>query len=179
VSPTQPAGESPKPELRAAEDPDSPRARARALRAKLAEDKTIELVVPGYAGLLGVRYRPIPENDWRELASRIERSGGTMDAATGLEVALDVVIGACECLLWRDDPDQPWGIVEDDAGQPLRFDVRTAEWLGFEASSAREVVRGVFSPEGTKPISPAVHGDAVAEWLRGNATAINRTLLGK
>jgi hypothetical protein len=164
-----------RPELRAAEDPNSPKARARALRRKLAGEKELTLVVPGYESLLGVRYHPIPESEWRDVASKI----GNVDDANGLEIAIDVMIAACDAIVWRDEPVGDFTVVTDDDDQPIRFDVRLAEWLGFEAQTAREVVREVFSPEGSKPVSPSVHGDAVAEWMRGNDASINRALLGK
>jgi hypothetical protein len=169
-----------RPALRPVEAPDSPKARARAMRAKLAADKSLDLIVPGYEGLLGVRYRPLGEDEWTTFARRIEAQAGDAGAvATGLEVAADLMIAACEAVIWRDALEVEWEVVNDDDDQPIRFDVRLAEWLGFEATTAREVVKGVFSPEGVKPISPSVHGDAIAEWQRGNDQAINRALLGK
>jgi hypothetical protein len=170
-----------RPEIRAVsadEAPDSPRARARAMRKALGENKSIDLIVPGYEGLLGVRYKPVPEEEWKVIAQRLERAGN-VDQTSGLDVAIDLIVAACDGVIWRDEPALDWQLVNDESDVPLRFDQRLAEWLGFEADTAREVVRGVFSPEGSKPISPSVHGDAVAEWMRGNDQAINRALLGK
>lgn len=168
------AGEAATAPLRAVEEPDSPRARLRAAREQLRQKRSIDLVVPGYNGLLGVRYRPVRQEEFQRLARRLSNE------TTALEAALDMMVEACEAILYRDSAEVDFEpLVDDKSGMPLRFGPELADVLGFEAESARETVLGVFSPDGVKDLSPIVHGNALSEWMQGNDEQINRALLGK
>jgi hypothetical protein len=146
----------------------------RSRRTELARRKTLDLLVPGYEDL-GVRYQPVPDEEFDKLVARIQAAGA---GSSNVDAACDLLSHSCEAILYRAEggPLEP---LTDDAGVPLGFDTRLAELLGFEAQTARAVIRGVFSPDGTAPLAPGLHAMAVVEWMQGNEAAIDRALLGE
>jgi len=173
AAPTEPE----RPRVEEVPAPGSPKARLRAKREELRQKKEIDLIVPGYGGVLAVRYRAVKQEDFERLGQRIAQMGA--DNVTALDAAIDLLTESCVTMLYRDEPDQIFEPLEDDAGKPITYSPALAELLGFEANTAREVVLGVFSPDGVKDLSPLVHGNALSEWMQGNDDRINRSLLGK
>lgn len=149
------------------------RDRIRAERESIAAEKTIDLIVPGYSGLLAVRYRAISDREMEEYARRIQKEG---DA--GIRAGYDLLIETSECILVRVEESEPFEVLEDEDGHPVKFDVRLAEFLGVEAKSARETVAQTFSPDGAQSLAAFSHISAVQEWLMGKSSEIDPSLLG-
>lgn len=152
---------------------ESIRDRIRAEREAIAAEKNLDLIVPGYSGLLGVRYRSISDKEMERYATRIQKEG---DA--GIRAGYDLLIEACESILVRVEADDDFEILEDDNGDPVRFDIRLAEFLGFEATSARETVAATFSPEGVQSLAGFDQAAALLAWLQGKSADIDPALLG-
>lgn len=155
------------------------RDRIRAEREAMASDKTLDLLVPGYSGLVGVRYRALSE---REFSECLPKQQGGIKAEISFEDTFranySLLITACETIIWREEESDEFQPALDENGDPIRFDVRLAEYLGFEAETARETVAGFFAPEGTRPLAVAAHANAVTAWLNGNTADIDAVLLG-
>lgn len=103
----------------------------------------VDLDVPGYGGALVGRYRPVRSNaSKRRRVMAISRRGrGLQDATTAL--AAEYLIEAVDSMWTRVD-----GRLESLAPEdpnPVRYDQRLAELLGFEATEPREVIAGVFT----------------------------------
>lgn len=152
---------------------ESIRDRIRAERESIAAEKSLDLVVPGYSGLLAIRYRSISDREMERYAARIQKEN---DA--GIRAGYDLLIEACEAILVRMETDQEFEILEDDDGDRVRFDIRLAEFLGVEASSARETVAAIFSPEGVQSLAAFDQAASVLAWLQGKSADIDPALLG-
>lgn len=146
--------------------------RIRQRREALKASKTLDLVVPGYQGDVAVRYRLVEDDAFEKLAQ---------DATDGknIEANLDLLIRACESVLARNPETGSLEAIEDEEGPIVGFDLRLAQDLGFEAETAREVVRGLFSPEGAQPMAFFQHAGALTQWLSGNERGVDRALLGE
>ena len=123
--------------------------------------------------MLGVRYRSISDREMERFAAKIQKDG---DA--GIRAGYDLLIEACLSILVRVDDDGGFEPLEDDDGDPVRFDVRLAEFLGFEANSARDTVAATFSPDGAQPLTAFDQAAAVLSWLQGKSAEIDPALLG-
>jgi hypothetical protein len=147
---------------------------------KIARNKTLTLVVPGYDGMLGIRYHGIPSGELDTFIQRAARAGeqGKLMAANA-----DLLIRCCDSILMRPDESSPWEALDEEAEQPTTFSTATLpalmpEFIG-QAQTAREEVFGLFSPDGSQPIAVGQHSDALINWLTGNAEEIDRQLLGE
>lgn len=151
--------------------------RIRARRAELERKQTIDLIIPGYEGQFGARYRILSDDELDKLLKGVD--GREVTISKGIESTLDVLIAACECLLVIPDDGEQFEPLTNDEGVPYRYETALAEELGFEAETARQVVRGVFSPEGTQPLAAGAHGQAITAWMQGDADQIDKALLGE
>lgn len=101
----------------------------RANRARLLADKTKTLRLPGWDSL-SVRYRRLPWERVQHLAGM-----GSGDSTADIGAAMDVLIAACEEVLFEDD------------GLGLRYEQGLADLIGDEAVTPPEVVDAVFPDE--------------------------------
>lgn len=145
----------------------------RAEREAIASEKTLDLLVPGYRGLLAVRYHSISDRELEEYLKRAQRENDQ-----SIRSNYDLLIEACETILYRESDEQEFTPALDENGDQIRFDVRLAEMLGMDATTARETVAGFFSPDGAQPLAVAQHIGAVADWLQGKSSEIDPALLG-
>ena len=145
----------------------------RAEREAIASEKTLDLLVPGYSGLLAVRYRSISDRELEGYLKKAQRESGQ-----DMRSNYDLLIEACETILYREAEDQEFTPALDENGDEIRFDIRLSEMLGMNATSARETIAEFFSPGGAQPLAVAQHIGAVADWLQGKASEIDPALLG-
>lgn len=147
---------------------DSALARLRSQHAELRRERTLDLRVPGWSGMLIARYTPVRAAEMRKLAARIDRLEAQATPESDLAAAADLIITTCKEI--RVDVDGEVKSLADEAGleAPVRFDKELAKILGFEAESAREVVYGCFPqfPDGS-PIETTItaHALEVVEWI--------------
>lgn len=149
------------------------RDRIRAEREAIAAEKTLDLLVPGYKGQLAIRYRSVSDRELDAFIKQIQKDG-----EAGIRANYDLLIECCETVLVRVQEDGDLEPLTDDQDGPIRFDIRLAEFLGFEAASARETVVGVFSPDGSQALAPFEHTVAVISWLQGKSEEVDPALLG-
>lgn len=149
----------------------------RARREELATHKTLVLNVPGYGGHLAIRYKSIPGPDVNAFLAEASKSGNERKL---VEVNADLLIRTCDAILVRQTPDGELEPLDENADAPTTFSTGTLpELLNVTASSAREEVFAVFSPDGAQPLAVGRHADALASWLQGSADEIDETLLGE
>lgn len=153
---------------------ESLRDRLRAEReAKREEATDIELIVPGWE-TVGLRYKAIPQAEFTKLAKRISR--GDDNSAT---LAAYKLLARCfEAVLVRPDLDEDLQVLVDDSNKQFVLSGELAEYLGFEAKTPSEVLKGIFSAD-KFPLAPITHADALIDWMRGKGDEIDQALLGE
>lgn len=119
-------------------------ARLREQHAELRKERTLDLRVPGWSGMLIARYTPVRAGEMRKLSARINRLAGQDTPEADLAAAADLIVTACSEMLVVADGEKK--SLQDEAGTdvPVRYDSKLAEILGFDAETAREVVYNVF-----------------------------------
>lgn len=151
-------------------------AKLRAARAKLEANRTVDIEIPGWSGLLFARYKQLSYEDWRPLTAA-ER--GPQSPTEELVTAWDTLIAACECIMIANDE----GELEPLGDGKVRFDSRLADLLPLASGSdddpvipetPHEIVAAVF------PNEPSVIGqrDQYIYWL-ANGEAMIKAELGK
>jgi hypothetical protein len=158
-----------------------------ALRAKhdqIARSTTIDLDLPGYGGLLVVRYHALDvQNDINKIGTRVSKEFNT-PAEQGLYGSIDTMIAACDGLYVRRDmsnPDQLESIGDDpifaDVGNPVvKFDHNLAKFMGFEGiAGARDVVLAMFDNTETMIL---VHGQDLSRWMADVTKRTQATFAG-
>lgn len=155
-------------------------AQVRERARKIAADKSLTLLVPGYEGLLGIRYHGIPRGEMDDFVNRAQKAG---ERGQMMAVNADLLIRCCEAILVRRQEGAEWEPLDLDTDQPTTFSTATLplllpEFVG-DASKAREEVFGLFSPGGGQAMAVGQHSDALISWLGGKAEEIDRTLLGE
>jgi hypothetical protein len=161
----------------AVDEPGSVRALLRERWEALKEDKTIDLEIPGVPGdVLQVRYGPLPNEELKKLQKR-----GQAPGASAMAVNADTLIRACQAILVpvSADEEAPLDTLTDDEGDPIVFDVRLAEFLGFgdEVKSAREVVYRLFSKAPQPDMAIGSQALRVMRWMEGEQTGAADKLL--
>jgi len=147
----------------------------RARRSARAAEHEYDMPVPGYGGLLVLRCTPLRGEDLTRLRIRIERS---KDPSRDFQLAADLLIAVCENVLARRSPTAELEPL-DPTGEPVAINERLAELLRVEASSARELVRAVFS---LAPSPEMAAGDAVGDylaWAQGADADLDDGLMGE
>jgi hypothetical protein len=127
----------------------------RANRARLLQDKTTTIGLPGWDSL-SARYRRLPWEQVKGLAGL-----GTDDATVELGAAMEVLISACEEVLF------------DGEGLGLRYEQGLADLIGDEdAKAPAEVVNAVFPDE----LSLMTHAGDYMAWATRAEQEASETL---
>ena len=147
-------------------------ARLRALREEAKADHHLDLDIPGYEGLLVARFKPYSIAKSEAKANVLRKEMGKKRSVL-LQASCDGLIDACDEVLIRKTPDADLQPVDDVT--PVRFDSRLAELLGIQATTAREVVVGLFPTEQ----SILAMNVAVSEWLQDVTRDVDEDLLGE
>jgi hypothetical protein len=157
---------------------------------KLRDQKTLDLQVPGYEGLMKVRYRLLPEAEMDRLSKRLEAVKDE-GVSGSWEAEADTIVALCDRIYLRESTDDEWQVFQDDNG-PIRFGssfAQAVEGAGIKVGSgrARESVIDFFSPRADPddPTSPRQfpnamerHTNAIILWNRNQTELIARDLLG-
>jgi hypothetical protein len=118
----------------------------RAKRDALKADHYLDLDIPGYDGLLVARFRPFPIEKSEAKAKQLQKLQAA-NAPVLLKSACDTLVDACEQLMVRTETGGEPKPIDPDADLPIAFDSRAAEMFGFQATTARQVVIGLFGTE--------------------------------
>lgn len=130
----------------------------KAKRQEIAEkaQRNLYLAVPGYDDLLWLKFKRVPWEEVNKIATKAAKRAGKVTTAE-LDAACDLMIRACAGVYVKPD-----GVLEP---QPYDegFTVELAEKLGIQATTAREVVRGLYADD----YALVNQNNELTEWLRG------------
>lgn len=147
----------------------------RAMRQDLSKKDHLTLLVPGYHGLVAVRYRTLPRTELDALIGKVQGAG-----TQSINDNMDLLIRCCNAVLVRQTPDDEWEPIDLGQSEPTTFSTgNLARCLGEEANSARDEVAALFSPGGAQPLAPEAHSDPLFEWQRDSDYKIDQALLGE
>lgn len=148
------------------------KSRLAARRAELRDEKPFDIDVPGYEGILQVRYRSLDYPTIRAIGQRHEKISKPADKE--LAIAADTLVNACVCLLAIDGDE-----IEETR---YRWDEHTArELFGIgvdevpEGASARIAIRRII-PSSTRLM---LHYAEYDERSRGVERASDKTVEGE
>ena len=69
--------------------------RLREQHSELRRERTLDLRVPGWSGLLIARYQPVRAGEMRKLSTRINKLAGQDTPEADLTAAADIIVTAC------------------------------------------------------------------------------------
>jgi hypothetical protein len=175
--------------------------RLRAQREQaMKRDKSLTLEVPGWSGLLHVRYKPV---EWERLYALVTQAAD-MDASAALADNLDALVSACDSLRVRPAADEYPDLERDEKGlvslaDTLRaqeesvhgevcFDETAVDVLGLKvpnpvgelrrpkdnSETCLAIFAGAVSPE----LAIGDHAGRLAAWMRGVEQEVDSDLLG-
>jgi hypothetical protein len=150
-------------------DDNSPMARLRELRRKSRESKDLTLEVPGYEGFLGIRYKAVPLDELQKIRKNNKKDD------------VDLLIYLCESAMVKADEESDFEPLEDEHGNPVRFDANLAKYLDIEIRTerkARECVEGVFSLD-IHPLAATTHAKHIVQWMKGVDASSDSEFLGE
>jgi hypothetical protein len=131
----------------------------------------LELDVPGYNGMLVVRYKPVRWDVIEQLTKKVRKDKSGV--SKNVLASTDTIIEACEEVLLRVNGELT--SIPTGQGGPVQFDSRLASALSFEAETARQVVAGVFPNE----MGVIDHNVRYSRWLRDVTKEVDDDLLGE
>jgi hypothetical protein len=140
-------------------------------RKEIAEAKTKDLPIPGYAGELIARYKLLDWNTVSRISKRIREGQGPEDVKE-LYAMCDTLISACEGLYHQNGKGDPQPL---DAENPIRFDLRLAQNMGYEAKTARESIIGLFG----NAVALMAHHNDLMEWMQDTSPKADEEFLGE
>jgi hypothetical protein len=145
-------------------------------RAKLADEHTLDLVVPGWNGLLGLRLGPVTNREIGAMLDRVKR-GST---AEQLGTALDTLAAACRCALFRARAGDPFEPITVD-GVELALEPRLAEGLelGEGITTARGVLVALYAGANAPDVALLAANNDYSEWARQADADIDEEHLGE
>ena len=135
-----------------------------------ANSAPLELEVPGYDGLLLIRYRWVSLKDLSKNTENLQRIKESNEQ--NVAAAADTLIGTCDEFLVRvGDELQPLS----DNGVPITFgDTRLVGLLGFDTpKTVRDAVRSVFGNEYALIKTASV----IIEWLQDTSLKVDQGFL--
>ena len=153
--------------------PDSLLERLREDRLALASAESTTIEIPGYDGELVCRYRLMEASQLEKIARRAAK---LPRERRNLAVTMDSLSAACiefETIDHRNGGDA--GKLAENGDDPIRYDDRLAEALGYTAKSAREAVLGLF---GGNEIAVLTHGAQLARWWSDASEDVDEDFLG-
>jgi hypothetical protein len=146
----------------------------KAQRAKLSDERTFDLLVPGYGELLVLRLGPISADQQARLAERIQRGRNTRNAS------VDTLVTAFRSLLARPTPTAALEQLVDDEGDPLGLDDRLAEKLDLgPVRTARDVLEALFRGANSPTLAITAAASEFFDWGASAGEEIDEDFLGE
>lgn len=143
-----------------------------ASREEIRGEHHLDLEVPGYKGVLWLRFKLIPFKQTEQMGERLRRESKKLESMT-LTGAIDTLIAGCEQVMLKDgDTLHP---IDPAAEPPVKLEQRLAELLRFEADTARKVVRELFGND------YAITQTAVrlSRWMTDTTREVDEDFLGE
>jgi hypothetical protein len=143
-----------------------------AARQDAADNQTVDIDLPGYNGALVARYGLIDQTDLAKIAKRVRKQYKKQEQQV-LAMSCDILITACEGLMYRNDEGELDTISKD--GETLNYH-NAGSFLKFEATSARDSVIQVFAGNEIAVIDQQVR---LSRWMRNTGVDVQSDLLGE
>jgi len=145
----------------------------RARRATIAAQHEYEMRLPRYGDQLVLVCKPAPASWLTRIRERMQSKNPERDYA----VSADLLISVCIAVRGRRKPGGP--LTDLDPDEPVRIDDRLAELLGFQAETARDVVRGLFHGAPSPEVAVVSAVNDYMEWSQGASDESDEELLGE
>jgi hypothetical protein len=144
-------------------------------RRKIAGEHRLDLEVPGWGGQLVLRMGPIEPRRMKQLLDRARAA--TNDPEQGERYNADLIILATQEVVFR-GTDGVEQVMADDHG-PIGLDARLGEGLGLHASTAREVVFGLFDGANDRVIAIGTFAQRWIEWAQSADEEVDESFVGE
>lgn len=162
-------------------EPGSVLERLRAQREANMAPKRMTLEVPGWSGMLHVRYMPVP---WDEMTKLVSKASDDASSKAALQANVDVVRSACDSLMVKDGnemvslADKMRAEGETVHGE-VKFDEYAVSCLGLQASNSFETVMQVFGGAVSPELAIGDHASKIADWMIGTSEEVDKALVGE
>ena len=155
-------------------------AELRQRRAELAEEQTLELLIPGYGGKLALRLGPINGATQSALLERLAKS---KDRERDFNLNADYLVAACREIVGRERWEDPWtplGELAQTEGT-IKLDDRLVELLQLEPASrtAREVLRALYSGAPSAEVAITLAGGEYVQWAGAANVEVDEVFAGE
>jgi hypothetical protein len=149
--------------------------RVKARHRELQGEQSKEFDIPGYDGDLVGRYTVVDPDEAKARSKQINK---LPEGERQLAAAMDQIALACVAILVREDGKlKP---LDPDDPESIRYDDRLAAFFGFEAKSARGVIRQLFSTNHKLNVPAVVaHATEIGEWMADVSPEVDSNLLGE
>lgn len=136
----------------------------KAQRAAMAVEHALDLDVPGWRGLLVLRFGAVSPDQTQALIARIVDARTKNRSRQAAQANIDLLIAAYRCALGRATPEGELAVVPGDDGEPasLKELVDVLE-LG-EARTAREAMRLLYAGANSPEAALQAAGTEWNEW---------------
>jgi hypothetical protein len=153
--------------------PDNVLEALKAQRAKHAEPKTYDVVVPGWGELLVLRLGAITGQQQTRLVERVRTKGVTA-------FYIDQLVAAYRQTLGRTTPDGPLLVLSNPDGDPVGLDRQLADMLELgPVMSARDVLVRLFSKANSPQTAIAAVAAEWSDWAREGDEDIDDAFVGE
>lgn len=147
-------------------------------RQAIAEERHLDVVVPGWHGKIGLRLGPIPPRDVQRMVEANRRSK-SKEADTDL--IADTLIAATRCVLGRSNEDDDFAPITSYDGQPVGLDAEFIDLLGLDVPrpTARAVLFALFAQANAPGLAiTSLNGDYL-DWVRSSDRDIDEEFRGE
>lgn len=143
-------------------------------REDIGSEKHHDLPIPGYQGELVARYKLLDFKVMRQIMKRMEKNRAAGDSRE-LLAQCDILIAACVEIFTVDKKGELMPLDPNSPDNPIKYDKRLSDGLGFEASNGRQVVLGVFKND----IALTAHHGELVMWMQGMSDEADEDFLGE
>jgi hypothetical protein len=144
--------------------------RLREQRKKIGEQRSLDLDIPGYDGVLVARYNRL---EWDDLKKIGKKADDSRHPRKELMSHCDVLIKACEQIMIRKD-----GLLEpitnaypEVGEEPVRYDARLAVILDIELKERQGARTVVIAAFGGNEVAVTAQQTELVEWVQSSNTA--------
>jgi hypothetical protein len=148
----------------------------RADRAEIAEEHTLDIVIPGWHRRLGLRLGPITTRQIGAMLDRVKR-GSTSEQ---LGAATDTLVAATRCVLIRADASDAFEPVTVD-GVEIGLEAKLTDALGLGANitTARGVLFALYAGANAPDVAIQAANADYSDWAREASDDVDEEFRGE
>lgn len=131
--------------------------------ANLGEEKFYDIILPGWDGILKVRFNN--SLTWPQVTDIIKKAEkNRKNPMATLFAQCDLLIRSTDSIWARVNEESPWGRLDSPPGVPVGWTTDLAALFGIEGlSTGRDVIRAIFK----KDIRLGAAQGMLMEWIQG------------